>query len=170
MPSSADRRRPFWWLVASTLILDRITKVIAERELLAAPINVLGEVVRFRLAYNPGAAFGLGATFGSASRWIFGVIALVAAWLLWKMSREAPATDRLRQYAVGFIAGGALGNLIDRLLSSRGVIDFIDVGLRAGAWRWPTFNVADMAVSCGAVALAISLWHEDTARRRETSG
>ncbi len=170
MPSDADLRRPFWWLVALTLVLDRITKLVAERELLASPIDVLGEVVRFRLAYNPGAAFGLGATFGPASRWIFGVIALAAAWLLWKMSREAPVTNRLRQYAVGFIAGGALGNLIDRLLSSRGVIDFIDVGLSAATWRWPTFNVADMAVSCGAVALAISLWHEDTTRRRETSG
>lgn len=170
MPSGAEGRRPFWGLVVAVLLLDRVTKVIAEKELLIAPVNVFGDIVRFRLAYNPGAAFGLGATFGSASRWVFGVIALVASWLLWKMNRETPLTDRLRLYAVGFIAGGALGNFLDRLLSSRGVIDFIDVGLSATGWRYPTFNVADMAVSCGAVALAISLWREDGARRHETAG
>ena len=95
------------------------------------------------------------------------VVAVVAVWLLWRMSRETPVTDRLRQWAVGFVAGGALGNLIDRIISPRGVVDFIDVGLTASGWRWPTFNVADMAVSCGAVALAISLWQEDARRRRD---
>ena len=52
------------------------------------------------------------------------------------------------------------------MLSSRGVVDFIDVGI-AGGWRWPTFNVADIAVSCGAVALALSLWREDARRRSD---
>jgi signal peptidase II len=62
------------------------------------------------------------------------------------------------------VSGGALGNLVDRIRSTQGVVDFLDVGGRP--WRWPTFNVADMAVSCGAVARAISLWRED-ARREE---
>ncbi len=84
------------------------------------------------------------------------------------MSRETPPTDRLRQVAVGFVAGGAAGNLIDRILSARGVVDFIDVGL--GSLRWPTFNVADIAVSCGAVALALSLWREDVRRRADAAG
>jgi signal peptidase II len=56
------------------------------------------------------------------------------------------------------VCGGAVGNLGDRLRSSRGVVDFIDVWI--GYFHWPTFNVADMAVSCGAVALAIVLWME----------
>ncbi|HPF61715.1 MAG: signal peptidase II [Gemmatimonadales bacterium] len=166
MPSAAERR-PFWALVAVTLVLDRITKVIAEQELGTRTIEVVGEVLRWRLVYNPGAAFGLGRTLGPASRWVFMVVAVVAVWLLWRMSRETPVTDRLRQWAVGFVAGGALGNLIDRIISPRGVVDFIDVGLTATGWRWPTFNVADMAVSCGAVALAISLWQEDARRRRD---
>ena len=76
----------------------------------------------------------------------------------------APAGDRFRQLALGLVAGGAAGNLIDRIRSGRGVVDFLDVGI--GALRWPTFNVADIAVSCGAIALAISLWRED-ARRPE---
>jgi signal peptidase II len=66
--------------------------------------------------------------------------------------------------ALGLVAGGAVGNLIDRVRSPRGVVDFLDVGV--GALRWPTFNIADIAVSCGAIALAVSLWRED-ARRPE---
>jgi signal peptidase II len=167
MPSGAERR-PFWLLVAITVVLDRITKVIAEQSLMHGPVEVLGEVAQFRLLYNTGAAFGMGQALGGASRWIFLVIAVVAIVVLYRMSREAPPSDRLRQYALGFVAGGAAGNLIDRVLSSRGVVDFIDIGL-AGGWRWPTFNVADIAVSCGAVALALSLWREDAQRRADAT-
>jgi signal peptidase II len=84
--------------------------------------------------------------------------------VLARLSRSSPA-DRFRQLALGLVAGGAAGNLIDRVRSARGVVDFLDVGI--GAHRWPTFNVADIAVSCGALALAVSLWRED-ARRAET--
>jgi signal peptidase II len=163
MQSGAERR-PFWAIVAVVVVLDRITKMIAEPALLGGTVvSVIGEVVRFRLVYNPGAAFGIGQGFGGASRWIFFGIALVATVLLYRMSQEAPATDRLRQWSLAAVAGGALGNLIDRVISAPGVVDFLDVGI-PGGWRWPTFNVADMAVSCGAIALALSLWREDRER------
>ncbi|MGH7447666.1 MAG: signal peptidase II, partial [Longimicrobiales bacterium] len=55
--------------------------------------------------------------------------------------------------------GGAVGNLIDRVRSASGVVDFIDVGV--GSVRWPVFNVADMAVTTGAIILALSLWKEE---------
>ena len=61
--------------------------------------------------------------------------------------------------SLALVCGGALGNLIDRLRSSLGVVDFLDVGV--GDARWPTFNVADMAVSVGAFLLAIVLWAEE---------
>lgn len=161
MPSGAERR-PFWALVAVTVVLDRITKVIAERALVDGPIPVVGDLVQFQLVYNPGAAFGI--HVGGLSRWVFLLIAAVAMVVLWRMSRDAEPGDALRQWSVGFVAGGAAGNLIDRIISPRGVIDFIDVG-----W-WPTFNVADIAVSCGAVALALSLWREDVRRRADATG
>jgi len=63
--------------------------------------------------------------------------------------------------ALALVCAGALGNLFDRLRSDLGVVDFLDVG--AGATRWPTFNVADMAVSVGAILLAWVLWQEDRA-------
>lgn len=164
--ASVAERRPFWALVAITVILDRITKVIAENTLFDGAIRVIGEAVQLRLVYNRGAAFGLGSAIGPASRWIFLVIAVIAIVMLARWAWETEPADVLRQYALGFIAGGAAGNLIDRILSPAGVVDFIDVGI--ASYRWPTFNIADIAVSCGAVALALSLWRED-ARRRTAS-
>lgn len=160
MPSGGDATRPFWAVVMLTVLLDRLTKVIAERSLGDGAISVIGNGLQLRLVRNQGAAFGL--ELGVWQRWIFVVIALVAIAWLYRASQQAASTDKLRQFAVAFVAGGAAGNLVDRLLSSRGVVDYIDIG--AGTLRWPTFNVADMAVTCGAVALAISLWREDARR------
>ncbi len=156
-----QERRMFYWAALGTVVLDLITKLIAEATLLRTPgISVLGDWFQLRLVYNQGAAFGL--HVGPYSRWIFFTIALVAVFVLTRMSRSSPVGDRFRQIALGLVAGGAIGNLIDRVRSPRGVVDFLDVGV--GALRWPTFNVADIAVSCGAIALAISLWREDAQR------
>lgn len=170
MESAADlglpgaERRVFLAAAAATVVLDLLTKLIAEATLLRTPgISVIGDWLQLRLVYNQGAAFGL--HVGPYSRWIFFTVALLAVIVLSRMSRTAPAGDRFRQLALGLVAGGAAGNLIDRIRSARGVVDFLDVGV--GALRWPTFNVADIAVSCGAIALAISLWREDS-RRPET--
>ena len=160
MPSAADRR-VFVSAAAVVVVLDAITKYLAELHLgSGAMVRVLGDWVRLHLVYNRGAAFGL--HLGDYSRWIFLAIAIIAVVVLYRMSREAAPGDRFRQLALGLVAGGAAGNLIDRIRSSRGVVDFLDVGI--GALRWPTFNVADIAVSCGASALALSLWREDARR------
>jgi signal peptidase II len=84
------------------------------------------------------------------------VIALAILGRLYMNTREG---EFPRSIALALVCAGALGNLIDRVRSERGVVDFIDIGL-AGA-RWPTFNVADMAVSSGAVLLAWVLWYQD---------
>jgi signal peptidase II len=109
--------------------------------------------------YNPGAAFGL--HLGSASRWIFMGLTVVATVILVRMYRHTQAHDTLRLTAIAMVLGGALGNLIDRIRSDAGVVDFIDIGI--GAVRWPTFNIADIGVSCGAILLAFVLWREDRA-------
>ncbi len=157
MPSAADRR--FFFAVALIVIgCDAITKVIAESSLMqVSAVPVLQDIIQLRLVYNPGAAFGL--HLGPYSRWLFLGFALVAVVVLNALSRKAQAGDRLRQLACGLVAGGAVGNLIDRVRSDQGVVDFIDIGI--GTLRWPTFNVADIAVTCGAIALAISFWRED---------
>jgi signal peptidase II len=74
------------------------------------------------------------------------------------MVRSTRPGDRLRLLALALVCGGATGNLVDRIRSPEGVVDFLDVGV--GDWRWPTFNVADSAITVGAIALAILLWLE----------
>ena len=120
--------------------------------------------MRFTLAYNPGAAFSM--SLGQYSRYIFGafaVIALVVLWRLYRLSGPAQrAGDRMRILALGLAWGGAAGNLIDRIRSPHGVVDFIDIGV--GTWRFWTFNVADSAVTVGALVLAWSLSREERER------
>jgi len=123
------------------------------------PHEVVGEYLRFTLVYNPGAAFGL--NLGPQSRWIFTVLTVIALVILWRLFRSTRDGDFLRVLSLSLVCAGAVGNLIDRLRSDLGVVDFLDVGV--GATRWPTFNVADMAVSVGAVLLAWVLWQEDRA-------
>ncbi len=149
-------------IVGGIVLADAFTKMLAVDRLAPAyvPHPVLGEVVRLTLVYNPGAAFGL--HLGPWSRWIFTVLTIIAVVVLWRMYRASRSGERLKVIAIAMVMGGALGNLVDRLRSSRGVVDFLDVGV--GAWRWPTFNVADIGVSCGAVLLAIVLWREEDAR------
>lgn len=156
------KHRLFWLTAGVVVALDVVTKLLAERFLFRfAPVAVIGDLVQLRLVYNPGAAFGI--HVGSHSRWVFFVLAIVALVVLGSMLRTTHPGDRLRLASLALICGGAVGNLIDRVRSPQGVVDFIDMGL--GTLRWPTFNVADIAVSCGAVALALSLWLEGRATR-----
>jgi len=156
----------FWVVAFVILASDLVTKRIVEVRLLPIPpVSVFGDWLQLRLVYNEGAAFGL--DLGPYSRWIFMVLAVIAIVLLFRLSRGSTPGDTLRQLACGLVAGGAAGNLLDRLRHAHGVVDFIDVGI--GSHRWPTFNVADMGVSVGAILLAISLWMEDARRRREES-
>jgi signal peptidase II len=162
MPSAGDRR-PGLYLAAAglVLVLDRLTKAVVSARLEPdTGLPVWGDWFQLRLTHNPGAAFGI--HVGAQSRWIFLVLAAAAIAFLTGMARRTPAADRFRLAALGLVSGGAAGNLVDRIVSPAGVIDFLDVGI--GLLRWPTFNVADIGVSCGAVALAVSFWLEDQRR------
>ena len=147
---------------------DRITKHLAEAHLTPHfPHHVAGGVVQFTLTWNRGSAMGL-FSFGDASRWIFAGVAVVMIGVLIALLRETPPAALWRSAALGAVAGGAVGNLIDRLMSGRGVVDFIDVG--TPQWRFWTFNVADIGVTCGAILLAILLTIEERKRARGTHG
>ena len=160
-PNSAARL--FWGAALIVVILDVITKQLAERLLFPhSPHRVIGDVVRFTLAWNPGAAFSM--SLGQYSRYIFGAFALVALVVLWKLYRESKAGERLKPLALGLAWGGAAGNLIDRIRSPLGVVDFIDIGV--GTVRFWTFNVADSAVTAGAIALGWILLKEDRQQRQ----
>ena len=149
----------FWPVLAVVTVADVVTKGVSERLLAPQriPHDVLGSWLRLTLVYNPGAAFGL--NLGAQSRWIFTALTVVALVILGRLYQATARGDTPRILALALVCAGALGNLLDRLRSEMGVVDFLDVGL--GDARWPTFNVADMAVSVGAVLLAWVLWQED---------
>jgi signal peptidase II len=162
MASGADRRL-FWGTAAAVVVADLVTKILAEGWLAPTrPIAILGDYVQLRLVFNQCAAFGL--CLGAYSRWIFFGLALVALFVLRSMVLAARPGDRFRLIALALVCAGAVGNVIDRIRSSRGVVDFVDVGV--GNTRWPTFNVADSAITVGAIALAVSLWLEGRAQER----
>lgn len=136
---------------AGVVAADQLTKALAASKLLlGAPVPVIGDVVRFTLVHNTGAAFGL----FPGSRGPFIVISILAiAVVLYLFLRE---TYRALHHRVllGCILGGAIGNLIDRVRLGY-VVDFVDIG--AGSVRWPVFNVADSAVTLGVILLAWNL-------------
>lgn len=160
MERSSSKTRLFWSIVGTVVVLDGLTKYWAARALVPAriPREVFGDWFRFTLVHNPGAAFGL--YLGPYSRWIFIVLTAIALIILGRLYKGTRPGQLLRLVAIGLVCGGAIGNLLDRVLpGSKGVVDFLDLGI--GDARWPTFNVADMAVSTGALLLAWVLWSED---------
>ena len=140
------------------LVADLVTKRWAEAALvLHVPVEVLGSTLRWTLTYNRGAAMSF--SVGDFSRPFFSVVAIGMVLYLLSLLRGTPARARAIPFALGLITAGAVGNLIDRLRHAQGVVDFIDVG--TATWRFWTFNVADIGVTCGAILLALLLWRED---------
>jgi signal peptidase II len=163
MASASNNGRVFWAAAAGIIALDVITKALAIRYLMPqhVPHPIIGDFVRFTLAFNPGAAFSM--SLGSYSRVVFGAFAFIALIILWRLYRSSGSNETIRVLALGLAWGGAAGNLLDRFLQRdgirEGVVDFIDVGI--GDVRFWTFNVADSAVTVGALMLAWVLWRED---------
>jgi signal peptidase II len=116
------------------------------------------------LTYNTGAAFSVLSDASGWQRWLFVVLALgVSAGLTVWLRRLRAATHGLLACGLALIIGGALGNMIDRLTSGR-VVDFIHV--HWGQAYFPAFNVADSAITVGALALLIDAWRESRSARR----
>lgn len=152
---------PRWlWLSAAVVALDQLSKFMAQAWLtLNQPLPLLPSL-NLTLAYNTGAAFSLLA--GADRRWLLFTLAaavsvVLLVWLL-RLQRD----QRWLAAALALVLGGAVGNLIDRALLGY-VVDFVDVYHPAlGGWpgfsangHWPIFNVADAAISAGAVMLVI---------------
>lgn len=149
------RNRLMWFLLAFALIvLDQLSKYLADNALAyAQPLELL-PVLDITLHYNRGAAFSFLNDAGGWQRWFFAAIALavsvyLAIWLMRLASHQW-----LLSLALALVLGGALGNLLDRLVYGH-VIDFISVH-----WQqhyFPTFNIADAAISVGAFCLVLDM-------------
>jgi signal peptidase II len=136
-------------IALAVIVVDHVTKWWALRTLVDHDIDLVWKL-RFHLVRNSGGAFGLGSRFAP----LFALAALGI--VLFLFSSGGAFVTRWSQLAVGLVLGGALGNLLDRLfreghgfLGGR-VVDFIDIQM------WPVWNVADMAISVGAVLLALT--------------
>jgi signal peptidase II len=153
-----SKRRLFWPLFLGIVVADFIAKTFAAAYLpLHVPRPVIDDVVRFTLSYNQNAAFGL--SLGIGSRWTFVLLALVALAVLAGLYRTTRPDQRWQTVALALIAAGAVGNLLDRIRSPRGVVDFVDIGI--GGTRFWTFNIADSAITIGAIMLAVTLWRTE---------
>jgi signal peptidase II len=165
--TTAGKALIFLGVIAVVVALDYVTKLWIQQNMhLYQQIDLVGDYVRLTYIHNPGAAFGI--HLGRHSRAVFLVLSVVALVALAVMFWFTSAADRTRLVALALICGGAVGNLIDRIRIEAGVVDFVDIGI--GDVRWPVFNVADIAVTSGAIFLALSLWRderiEEPGRRR----
>jgi signal peptidase II len=165
MQDRSSRNRLFWTTAIVVIVLDQLAKEWAVRALQPPhiPHEIWGNFLRFTLAFNQGAAFSM--SVGNHSRWIFGGFAIIALVILWRLFRSSRPGETMRVLALALAFGGAAGNLIDRFRPRASVVDFIDIGI--GSVRFWTFNVADTAVTFGAIMLALVLWREDTAADAE---
>ncbi len=140
------------WVAVAVLLLDQATKLIALAKLVLHESVALAPFLNLTLVYNKGAAFGF---LSSASGWqnlFFIGVALVACVVILYLLRRLGDNDRLLAVALMLVLGGAIGNLLDRLLYGH-VVDFVDVYYRG--WHWPAFNVADSAITVGAILIAL---------------
>ena len=141
------------WTSLTIILLDQATKQIAEHTLTPhQPVNVL-PYFDWYLTYNTGAAFSFLAGAGGWQRWLFTVIAVVISAVIVHWLIKLPRGETITAASLALILGGAIGNLIDRLYLGH-VIDYIQIWL--GSYPWPAFNIADAAISIGAVMLILS--------------
>jgi len=162
MPQRANR---FWTIFLTVVLVDVATKRFAVTALTPyVPRNIIDDLLRFTLAFNSGGAMSL--SLGPSSRWWFTLLSLATLVVLAYMYRQSSPGDKIQIASLALICGGAVGNLIDRIRSPRGVVDFIDIGIEAH--RFWTFNVADMAVTIGTATLTWILLTRSTSDDRRT--
>jgi signal peptidase II len=133
------------------VVLDQISKWWILLAVMNPPqfIEIL-PVFNLVLTWNRGVSFGLFHTDSAASPWILSALALVIAGMLVYWLRRAEG--KLMPFALGLIIGGAVGNVIDRMVHGA-VVDFLDV--HWGTYHWPAFNVADSGITVGAILLIV---------------
>ena len=149
-------RLPYLLLVIATLTADRWSKVlIRSRFDLNESISVIDGFFNITYVQNTGVAFGIFSSISSpAKSLLLSLFTAFAAIVVITYSLRSPVRNRLLQVSLSLILGGALGNLYDRL-AYRYVVDFLE--LYVGSYHWPSFNVADAAISTGVVLLAIEI-------------
>ena len=144
----------FFWISLLVIAVDQATKLLAQAILPGSPIDIL-PVFSLTLAYNTGAAFGF---LDEASGWqnlFFITVAVIVSGVIIAMVRKLTEEELQTAVALLMILGGALGNLIDRVRLGH-VVDFLHVYYQS--WSFPVFNIADSAITIGAILLAMDVF------------
>jgi signal peptidase II len=149
------------WLGVSALvvILDQLTKYIVQTTFSLHESIAVTAFFNLVFVFNRGAAFSFLSDADGWQRGLFITLALAASvWIVWLLRKHS--TQVLFCLALSLILGGAIGNVIDRLIYGA-VVDFLD--FHAFGYHWPVFNVADTGISCGA---ALLVWEALTGKRK----
>lgn len=174
------------WLSAAVVLLDQVSKHLASQWLELYRSVEFIPLLQFTLLHNKGAAFSFLSSAGGWQRWAFSLLALFVSVIIVAWLRRLPAQERLQAIGLALILGGALGNVVDRILLGY-VVDFIDFYYPAeqclplfsrrvtpGAeCHWPAFNIADSAIFIGVVILIFdsirsSVKHRNSATDHES--
>ena len=148
---------PWLWLTVLVFVLDQASKFYFEGALnLYQQIVVIPDLFSWTLAYNTGAAFSFLAGQSGWQRWLFALIAIVVSVVLVVWLKRLKPSETWLAIALALVLGGALGNLVDRVLFGH-VIDFILVHWQ-NRWYFPAFNLADSAITVGAIMLVIDMF------------
>jgi len=159
-----DNRNPQRWylLAAAVVVLDQLTKWLIVASFSRGEVLPITGWFNLLLTYNEGAAFSFLAGAGGWQRWALSGLAIVLSAVLVVWIARA-ASRWVEALPLALILGGALGNVIDRLRLGA-VVDFLD--LHYGGYHWPAFNVADMAISAGAIIILAALFFDENSRKR----
>jgi signal peptidase II len=153
------------WLAALVILIDQLTKLWAITSLaLYEPVSIL-PIFNLTLAFNHGAAFSFLGDAGGWQRWLFIVLALGVSTVLSIWLAKTPKSQLGLTIGLTLILGGAIGNVIDRMMLDY-VVDFLDFHWLG--WHYPTFNVADIAITCGAILLIWDAWKTQPEKEIET--
>ncbi len=158
MPDTARFGR-LKWLRLSLLVfvLDQASKLFFENSLsLYQQIVIIPDYFSWTLAYNKGAAFSFLASESGWQRWFFAAVAVVVSVVLVVWLKRLKANETWLALALALVLGGAIGNLFDRVVYGH-VIDFILVHWQ-NRWYFPAFNLADSAITLGAILLALDMF------------
>ncbi|MET0084029.1 MAG: signal peptidase II [Sedimenticola sp.] len=152
------------WLSAIVIGLDQVSKQLVESSLMLYEAVPVMPFFNLTLAYNEGAAFSFLSDQGGWQRWFFSGLALLVSIILVIWISRLQQRERLIAISLSLIVGGAIGNLIDRVLFGH-VIDFLD--LYYGQWHWPAFNVADSAIFVGVVLMLLDAFRGEPEETRQ---
>ncbi|UST99899.1 MULTISPECIES: signal peptidase II [Pseudomonas] len=159
MPDAIGRfgRLSWLWLSLLVLVIDQASKFYFESKLeMFQQIVIIPDLFSWTLAYNTGAAFSFLADSSGWQRWLFALIAIVVSAVLVVWLKRLGRNETWLAVALALVLGGALGNLYDRIALGH-VIDFILVHWQ-NRWYFPAFNIADSAITVGAIMLALDMF------------